>query len=389
MHVNVASAAGAYTVGNASFFRYILRLGELGLAAVDRGSRSGRRARGGSARARCRARRFRCVSGRGWRVVPAQGELDWPVLEATPERLHSALERARSIALDARRALPRQRRRDRGDRRRARRGLRRAHARRSRGRRRQHFLRSLSRPRADRLFEMPLRGAGGEPISFARTIHSHGCARLPPATVVEESPLVYRRRFRARAARRRGRDALAATASSSSRRGDAAAARRRRSRGGDRAHVPVRRRSVAVLRADRRRRMRSHGRPPARDGSLASPSVFEDVVKTICTTNCAWSATIRMTRALVDARRRRVSGSRACSRRRPRLVSRRRANGLSRTVRQDDRARRRGGRAGSRGAAARAHLPTTTVEDSAARAAGHRPVRRGARHAVARAPSAA
>ena len=31
IHVNVASTAGAYTVGNASFFRYILRLGELGL----------------------------------------------------------------------------------------------------------------------------------------------------------------------------------------------------------------------------------------------------------------------------------------------------------------------------------------------------------------------
>ena len=32
---------------------------------------------------------------------------------------------------------------------------------------------------------------------------------------------------------------------------------------------------------------------------LSSPTVFEDVVKTICTTNCAWSATIRMTTALV------------------------------------------------------------------------------------------
>ena len=32
---------------------------------------------------------------------------------------------------------------------------------------------------------------------------------------------------------------------------------------------------------------------------LASPTVFEDVIKTICTTNCAWSATIRMTQALV------------------------------------------------------------------------------------------
>jgi 3-methyladenine DNA glycosylase/8-oxoguanine DNA glycosylase len=33
---------------------------------------------------------------------------------------------------------------------------------------------------------------------------------------------------------------------------------------------------------------------------LASPSVFEDTIKTICTTNCAWSATVRMTNALVQ-----------------------------------------------------------------------------------------
>jgi N-glycosylase/DNA lyase len=32
---------------------------------------------------------------------------------------------------------------------------------------------------------------------------------------------------------------------------------------------------------------------------LRSPTVFEDVVKTICTTNCTWSATVRMTDALV------------------------------------------------------------------------------------------
>lgn len=33
---------------------------------------------------------------------------------------------------------------------------------------------------------------------------------------------------------------------------------------------------------------------------LCSPTVFEDVVKTICTTNCSWSATERMVGALVD-----------------------------------------------------------------------------------------
>jgi len=33
---------------------------------------------------------------------------------------------------------------------------------------------------------------------------------------------------------------------------------------------------------------------------LRSPTVFEDVVKTICTTNCTWSATVRMVSALVE-----------------------------------------------------------------------------------------
>jgi 3-methyladenine DNA glycosylase/8-oxoguanine DNA glycosylase len=33
---------------------------------------------------------------------------------------------------------------------------------------------------------------------------------------------------------------------------------------------------------------------------MRSPTVFEDVVKTICTTNCAWSGTIRMVTALVE-----------------------------------------------------------------------------------------
>ena len=33
---------------------------------------------------------------------------------------------------------------------------------------------------------------------------------------------------------------------------------------------------------------------------LRSPTVFEDVVKTVCTTNCAWSGTVRMVTALVE-----------------------------------------------------------------------------------------
>lgn len=33
---------------------------------------------------------------------------------------------------------------------------------------------------------------------------------------------------------------------------------------------------------------------------LRSPTAFEDVVRTVCTTNCAWSGTIRMIEALVE-----------------------------------------------------------------------------------------
>lgn len=96
IHVSVASPAGAYTVGNTSFFRYIVRMAELGLplsmadqeavdilAAIPHAFES--------------EEELQAMSGRGWRIVPAQGALDWPVLEVTPRRLHSAFERARSI----------------------------------------------------------------------------------------------------------------------------------------------------------------------------------------------------------------------------------------------------------------------------------------------------
>ncbi len=36
---------------------------------------------------------------------------------------------------------------------------------------------------AVRVADLPLRGAGGEPVDFARTIVSHGVAELPPNRV--------------------------------------------------------------------------------------------------------------------------------------------------------------------------------------------------------------
>ena len=96
VHVNVASPAGAYTVGNASFFRYIVRLNELGLKLTGK-DREAVEILAAIPHAFDPDDEVPAVSGAGWRIVPAQGELDWPVLEATPQRLRTALERARSL----------------------------------------------------------------------------------------------------------------------------------------------------------------------------------------------------------------------------------------------------------------------------------------------------
>jgi N-glycosylase/DNA lyase len=147
-----------------------------------------------------------------------------------------------------------------------------------------------------RVCEMPLRGAGGEPVSFARTVYSHGCAQLAPAAV-SSPPLRYRRALRIDGRvvdvtmRERARKLLVET------------------------DAPLRRRQLATLEAAVARMFRFdadlsgfYALVEADDALgwaakgagriLASPTVFEDVVKTICTTNCAWSATIRMTQAL-------------------------------------------------------------------------------------------
>lgn len=96
VHVNVASPAGAYTVGSASFFRYILRLGELGLPLAG-GDREAVDVLSAIPHAFDGNEELLALSGAGWRIVPAQNDLDWPVLEATPQRLRSAFERARTI----------------------------------------------------------------------------------------------------------------------------------------------------------------------------------------------------------------------------------------------------------------------------------------------------
>ena len=147
--------------------------------------------------------------------------------------------------------------------------------------------------------DLPLRGAGGEPVDFARTIVSHGVAELPPNRVDLEAQTLETtlpvpggaRTVRLTAAGGKLRlEAVAGTAGTRVR--DALTA------------------SVShMFRLDED--LSAFYALVAADGELSwcelgagrmlrAPTVFEDVVKTICTTNTAWSGTRKMTAALVD-----------------------------------------------------------------------------------------
>lgn len=140
-------------------------------------------------------------------------------------------------------------------------------------------------------------GAGGEPVSFRHTIASHGLASLKPALSredgaydvvlrVEDAPLALTLRADGREMR-----LTAAGRVSKKKAADARAQVRRMFRLDDDLSP-----FYAVARDDAMLDWTTVGAGRL----LASPTVFEDVVKTICTTNCAWSGTIRMVSALVD-----------------------------------------------------------------------------------------
>jgi 3-methyladenine DNA glycosylase/8-oxoguanine DNA glycosylase len=148
--------------------------------------------------------------------------------------------------------------------------------------------------------ELPLRGAGGEPVDLWRTLVSHGVAELPPARIDEEArtmEITLRTNGSARTVR-----------VSEGRRGSAAVeivGRKPSARDLERLTAAVRH----VLRLDED--LSEFYALAAADPELAwaaagagrmvqSATVFEEVVKTVCTTNCTWSATERMVGALVE-----------------------------------------------------------------------------------------
>jgi 3-methyladenine DNA glycosylase/8-oxoguanine DNA glycosylase len=147
--------------------------------------------------------------------------------------------------------------------------------------------------------ELPLVGAGGEPVDFARTIVSHGVAELPPnhldlaARTLETTLAVP---GGARSVRITQGDGLLRVELRAGRAGRAQAAA-----------LSAAIRHVFRLDEDLSPFYELVRRDPQLDWCavgagrmLRAPTVFEDVVKTICTTNTAWSGTRKMTAALVD-----------------------------------------------------------------------------------------
>jgi 3-methyladenine DNA glycosylase/8-oxoguanine DNA glycosylase len=153
---------------------------------------------------------------------------------------------------------------------------------------------------ATALGELALKGSGGEPVLLARTLGSHGVASLPPSRIDEETWTLEVTLPVARSARtlrvspgRKGHARVELLGQKLGERGrtDLLAQLRHMFRL-DEDLSPF----YAVARDDADLAWAATGA----GRMLRSPTVFEDVVKTICTTNCAWGGTVRMVTALVD-----------------------------------------------------------------------------------------
>jgi 3-methyladenine DNA glycosylase/8-oxoguanine DNA glycosylase len=144
--------------------------------------------------------------------------------------------------------------------------------------------------------ELALVGAGGEPVDLWRTISSHGVADLPPNRIDDEQ-----RSMEATVAVARGKPRTAVI--SQGRTGYV----RVEVRGGKADAVLDTVRHMLGLDAD----LSPFYELVTDDPDLAwvakgagrmlrSPTVFEEVVKTICTTNCAWYGNVRMVSSIVE-----------------------------------------------------------------------------------------
>jgi 3-methyladenine DNA glycosylase/8-oxoguanine DNA glycosylase len=152
-----------------------------------------------------------------------------------------------------------------------------------------------------RIAELPLVGPAGEPVDLRRTIASHGLADLPPMRFDEKAwtleVTVPVDGHRARTIRLQQARVGCAALDASGRKPGAR----------ETAELVAQTRWLLRLDDD----LSTFYAQAAADPALAwvtsgagrlvrSPTVFEEVVKTICTTNCSWSATERMVGAIVE-----------------------------------------------------------------------------------------
>jgi N-glycosylase/DNA lyase len=147
---------------------------------------------------------------------------------------------------------------------------------------------------------LPLAGAGGERVDLWRTLVSHGFAELSPLRLDEDARTL---EMTVRVPRGRPRRVRVEAGPAGS-----ALILVPGPRPGTRTAASIVEGVRHVLRLDQDLSVfyEQVADDPdlawAADGAgrmLRSPTVFEDVVKTVCTTNCAWSATKRMVDALV------------------------------------------------------------------------------------------
>lgn len=143
-------------------------------------------------------------------------------------------------------------------------------------------------------------GAGGEPVDFWRTVCSHGLTSLPPVTIDEASRSFTAtlrlpggpRTVRVAAC---GPDSAEITYAETALPAEAATAALATIRHMLRLDADLSP-FYAVARSDPALAWCIRGA-----GRMArSATAFEDIIKTVCTTNCAWSGTVRMVRALVE-----------------------------------------------------------------------------------------
>ena len=149
--------------------------------------------------------------------------------------------------------------------------------------------------------ELELVGPGGEPVDLWRTIQSHGLVDLPPMRIDDEA-----RALEVTLPGDGGPPRLVRIAEEGPRRavvdvaGRAPGVRERERLLGLVRHVL---RLDSDLSSFYARVREDEDLAWAANGAgrlVRNPTVFEEVVKTICTTNCAWSGTVRMVGALVE-----------------------------------------------------------------------------------------